>query len=134
MSKEKNVELVQTAYAMIGKGDIPQLFELMTEDVELRFLGPEQIPFSGSYKGYDGVGQFFQTLAKSVEIEEFQPREFIADGDSVVVLGREKIIAKPTGTPWESEWAMVWTVSGEKIRLLREYHQTYTIAEAFAVR
>lgn len=132
MSAHTNTQVVQQAYTAIAQGDIPSLLGAMAEDVEIRFPGPPTIPFAGTFRGHSGVGDFFQSIGANVDIHEFQPREFIADGDDVVVvLGHEHLTARPTGHSWESDWAMAWTVSNDKITLLREYHQTDAIAEAF---
>lgn len=130
--EQQNVQLVQQVYAAIGRGDIPAVVAMMTDDVEARFPGPSRIPFAGTYRGRDGVGRFFQAIGANAEVHRFEPQEFIAEGDQVVVLGRERLTAKPTNGSWESDWAMVWTVRDGKVSLLREFHETYAIAHAFA--
>lgn len=130
-SEQNNVQVVQQAYAAIGRGDIPALLAMMTEDVEIELPGPSEIPFSGTYSGYDGVGRFFQAIGTSADIRDFEPDEFIAQGDRVVVLGRERLTAKTTGRSWETDWAMVWHVRDGKIARLREFHETGAIAAAF---
>ena len=51
-------------------------------------------------------------LAQQRDLAVPEPQEFIAEGDQVVVLGRERLTAKPTNGSWESDWAMVWTEIG----------------------
>lgn len=126
-----SVELVQQIYAAVGRGDIGAVIEDMTDDVEIHLHGPAEIPFAGTFTGPDGVGRFFQAIGNSADVHELEPREFIADGDQVVVLGRERLTAKPTGRSWETDWAMVWTVRDGKVSRLREFHQTDAIAAAF---
>jgi uncharacterized protein len=131
MATQTNVELVQQVYAAIGHGDIPRVLDAMAEGVEIRVPGPPEIPFAGTFQGHAGVATFFEALVASVEIHEFEPRQFVADDDTVVVLGRERLTAKATGHTWETDWAMAWTVRNGKVSLLREYHQTDAIAGAF---
>lgn len=127
-----NVQRVQKVYEAIGRGDIPAVTGMMTEDVEIRLPGPAVIPFAGTYRGPDGVGRFFQALGANVAIHQFEPREFIAQGDQVAVLGHEQLTATPTGRSWETDWAMVWTIRNGQVCLLREFHETAAIAAAFA--
>lgn len=70
-------------------------------------------------------------MAGSVDIVEFQPLQFIAQGDTVVVLGREKVKVKATGKTFETHWAHAFTVKGGKIAKVQEYTDTATIAAAF---
>jgi uncharacterized protein len=127
----ENVSLVKKTYEAIGRGDIPSVVAMMTDDVVIHCPGPSEIPFSGTYLGPEGVIDYFQTLGATVAIQEFEPREFIAQDDQVVVLGHEAITATATGKSWETDWAMVWTVRGDRISRLREFHQTGAITQAF---
>lgn len=126
-----NIELVQQVYAAIGAGDFPEVFARMTDDVEMHLPGPPEIPFAGTYRGHDGVGRLFGAIGEAADIERFEPREFISDGDQVVALGIEELRAKATGRPWKTEWAMVWTIRDGKVSRVREFHQTDAIAWAF---
>ena len=40
-----NAEVVQETYEAVGRGDIPALLDLLTDDVEWTFQGPSSIPF-----------------------------------------------------------------------------------------
>src|SRR4030095_81355 len=65
-------------YEGFGRRDIPALLELLSDDVEWRFLGKPDTgtPYGGTFKGKQEVVQFFEKLAQSDEIMEFEPREF----------------------------------------------------------
>ncbi|MBW3665518.1 MAG: nuclear transport factor 2 family protein [Actinobacteria bacterium] len=126
-----NIELVQQIYAAIGRGDIGTVTAMMTNDVEIHVPGPDVIPFTGTFRGADGVGQFFQSIGANCDVVALQPTEFVADDDHVVVVGSETLTAKPTGRSWSTEWAMVWTILEGKVSCLREFHQTHAIAAAF---
>lgn len=128
---QENVQLVQQIYSAIGRGDIPGVVGMMAADVEIHLPGPSEIPFAGTYAGHEGVGQFFQAIGANAEVLRFEPREFIAQDDHVVVLGHERLTARPTGRSWETDWAMVWTVRDGKVASLREFHETGAIAAAF---
>jgi len=131
MTTQTNVELVQQVYAAIGRGDIPRVLDAMAEDVKIYVPGPPEIPFAGTFQGHTGVATFFEALVTNAEIHEFEPQQFVAADETVVVLGRERLTARTTGHTWETDWAMAWTVRNGKVSLLREYHQTDAIAGAF---
>jgi uncharacterized protein len=134
MPAQRNTDLVKQIYAAIGKGDIPSVLGAMAENVEIRFPGPTHVPFAGTFRGRSGASDFFGAIGTNVDVHEFEPREFIEDGDLVVVLGHERLTARSTGRSWETDWAMAWTVRDGRISLVREFHQTDAIAAAFAPR
>jgi hypothetical protein len=51
-------------------------------------LGPKDIiSFTGQRQGREQVAQFIATLAETQEAEQFELRDFVAQGDKVVALG-----------------------------------------------
>jgi ketosteroid isomerase-like protein len=75
-----NAEVVRETYEAVGRGDIPALLELLTDDVEWTFQGPYVIPFSGTRRGREGVAEFFSLVGENLKFERFEPREFVAQG------------------------------------------------------
>jgi uncharacterized protein len=60
------------------------------------------------------------------------PGAFIAEGDRVVVLGRERGRVKGTGKTFDNDWALVFTFGGGKVTGFQCYENTAAIAEAFS--
>src|SRR6266511_800663 len=97
-SEQENVRTVQRAYEAFGRGDIPAVLAMLTDDIEWSEPGSADVlPWGGERRGREQVGQFFQALDGALEFEAFEPREFIAQGDTVVVLGSERARVKATG-------------------------------------
>ena len=126
-----NTAVVQQVYAAFGQGDIPALLGLLTDDVEWSLPGPTVIPWSGTRHGHEGVVEFFSLIGETLEFERFEPREFVAQGDTVVVLGYERSLVKPTGRMFEQEWAHVFTLRDGKIARGRFIEDTAAQAVAF---
>jgi uncharacterized protein len=110
-----NAEVVQGAYEAVGRGDIPALLDLLTDDVQWTFQGPSTIPFAGTRRGREGVAEFFSLVGENLEFQEFEPREFVAQGNTVVVLGFERSLVRPTGRTFEQEWAHVYKLRDGKV-------------------
>ena len=88
MSEAENTQIAKDAYAAFGRGDIPAVLGVMTDDIEWVFPGPaEVLPNAGTFTGKEAVGAWFGTLDATVEFQVFEPREFIAQGDKLVALG-----------------------------------------------
>lgn len=132
MDPARNTRIVQDAYAAFGRGDINGIIDLLADHVVwegVKGCGPH-VPTAGTRRGKDGVREFFRTLGENVTFEAFEPKEFIAQGDTVVSLGRYRARAKAGGA-FESDWAMVFTIANDRIVLFREYADSAAINAAF---
>ena len=132
MSDKTNADVVQQSHAAFGQGDIPALLSLLTEDVEWSLPGPSVIPWAGTRHGHEGVTEFFSLLGETLEFEQFEPRRYVAQGDTVVVLGHERSLVKPTGRGFEQEWAHVYTLRDGKIATGLFIEDTAAQVEAFS--
>ena len=131
MSGQANVDIVQRIYEAVGNGDIPALLDLLADDVEWTYQGPSVIPFAGTRRGREGVAEFFSLLGENLEFEEFEPRDFVAQGDTVVVVGYERNLIKPTDRTFEQEWAHVFTLRDGKIIKHWSFEDTAAYVAAF---
>ena len=131
MNERTKVGVVQQGYEAFGRGDIPAVLELLTDDVVWTEQGPSVIPFAGTFRGREGIAEFFTLLDETLEFEQFEPRKFVGQGDTVVVVGYERSLAKPTGRTFEQEWAHVYTFRDDKIATGRFFENTAAEVEAF---
>jgi uncharacterized protein len=131
MVEQNDVRTVHEIYAAFGRGDIPALLSAVAADVEWSIAGQPAVPHAGKRRGRKEVEQFFPVLAATEESEAFEPREFIAQGDQVVVLGYLRSRVKATGRTYESEWAHVWTLRDGKVTRFRTYEDTAAEVAAY---
>ncbi len=131
MSTEDNKRVVQSIFEAFGRGDIPGVLRHVSEDARWNAPGPASVPYFGDRSGHGGATEFFVQLGANVDFEHFEPGAFIAEGDRVVVLGRERGRVKGTGKTFDNDWALVFTVEGGKVTGFQCYENTAAIAEAF---
>ncbi len=131
MNEQENTQLVQQAYSSFQSGDIPAVLDTLSEDVEWVIFAVPGVPVGGTWDGREQVGGFFQTLSETQEARQFEPREFVAQGDKVVALGHYVWHVKSTGRRWESDFAHVFTVREGKVSRFQEYTDTAGLAEAY---
>ncbi len=93
----KAVEVVQTAYAAFGRGDLPAILDLVSEDVDWKFFGARGLPYTGVFRTKEEVAKWFTSIPEVDNILVFEPREFINGGENVTVLGWERTQARPSG-------------------------------------
>ena len=130
MSTEKNVQAVKDFFAAIGRGDKEGLLALVAEDIEWIIPG-EDWPLAGTYRGHAGLADLLQ---KSEMLEtSTEPREFVAQGDRVLVIGFAKGKIKATNKAFEDHFVFAITVRDGKLTNIREYIDTQALARAAQV-
>ena len=131
MSEQDNVEVVKRAYENFKTGDIGALLGQMSEDVDWRLPQIQGVPFSGERKGRGRVSEFFTSLADAQDVQSFEPREFVAQGDKVVALGTYNWRVKSSGREYGGDWAHVFTVRDGQIVGFHEYMDSAQAEAAF---
>ncbi len=131
MSEQENTEVVRQAYGNFQTGDIESLLNLLADDAGWRLPLMENVPFAGSRKGREAIGQFFAILNEAQEAREFEPQSFIAQGDKVAVQGRYLWRVKASGREYQGDWVHVFTLRDGKITDFQEYTDTAAAANAY---
>lgn len=129
MNVQENVQLVKDAFAALGRGDMQGLLALSAEDIEWVIPG-ENWPLAGTRRGHAGLVELFQAQSATMETSLMEPREFIAQGDRVLVVGYAKGKIKSTNKTWEDDWVFAITVRNGKLTHIREYIDTQALARA----
>ena len=127
---QSNIEIAKSCYAAFARGDIAAILAALAEDIQWITPGAEGIPTAGNRKGRDEVKQFFESVTSTWTFTAFEPREYIANGDSVAALGSYEGISRATGKPLSASWAMVWKFRDGKVVYFREYTDTQALAGA----
>ena len=70
-------------------------------------------------------------MAATADFKRFEPRDFFADGDKVVVLGFYESVIKTTGRTFAAEWVMVFTLRDGKVARFREFTDTVALSAAY---
>lgn len=128
---ENNIRIIQDAYHKFSNGDVPGLLNLMSEDIEWQTPEIENAPFAGARRGHGEVGEFFALLDQTEEVTKFEPLEYIAQGDRVVVLGKYGATVRETGRSYETDWVHVFTVRDGKVRSFTEFFDNALASRAF---
>ncbi|MBK5395268.1 nuclear transport factor 2 family protein [Pseudomonas sp. TH39(2020)] len=129
MNVQENVQIVKDAFAAIGRGDMQGLLALSAEDIEWIIPG-EDWPLAGTRRGHAGLADLFQTQSETMETSLMEPREFVAQGDRVLVVGFARGRIKATNRTWEDDWVFAITVRNGKLTHIREYIDTQALARA----
>ena len=126
-----NLDIVKQGYADFMQRDIPAILNILSDDIEWVLPASAKVSFSGTFKGRDGVTNFFENVGNTNDISEFVVDNYIADGDYVVALGHLSATAKSTGKTSSNKWAHVWQLKDGKVIRHYEYVDTAEIRDAF---
>jgi ketosteroid isomerase-like protein len=123
-----NLSVVQQLYTAFGRGDIPAVLELVSEDIAWEqwddsFAQRADVPWMRPRTGQAGVAEFF-SIVGTFEITEFSVVDLLASERRVaaqVVIG----VSLPDGGRYRDEELHVWTFDAAgKIVGLRHYVDT----------
>jgi ketosteroid isomerase-like protein len=130
----RNVRAVQEAYAAFKADNIQELLKRFSNEIEWSIPGPPAIPFCGIRRGKEQVPDFFKRLPELHEVQMFDPREYIAEGDKVVVLGHFKAqvrTVRTTNRTMESDFVHVFTLRDGQAVQFREFADTAAALMAY---
>ena len=132
MRTDKNVQIVKDFFAAIGRGDSESLLALVAEDIEWIIPG-EDWPLAGTHLGHAGLAALVRKESDTIEMSVSEPREFVAQGDRVLVVGFERGKIKATNKAFEDHWIFAITVRDGRLSSIREYVDTQALARASQV-
>ena len=130
MSEQENLKTIQAVYAAFGRGDVAFIVDQLTDDIRWVSHFDAIVPWSGDFSGKDQVPGFFDAIFQSVEVETFEPEEWITEGDAVVSLGEFGCRVVKTGKKSRTRWVFIWKFRGGKICSYEQFHDP-ALAAAF---
>jgi len=93
---------------------------------------PRRNPLSTSTStNKNDVAGFFKKLDSVALIEQFEPREYVNSGDTMIVLGFWSGKSKTKGKPFSSDWSMTWKFRDDKASYFQAFLDTSVLAKQF---
>jgi ketosteroid isomerase-like protein len=123
-----NKEIVENAYANFATGNIPAALGAMAADI--KWIEADGFPLAGTYVGHDEVLQgVFMRLAEIGDDYAVLPEQFVAEGDTVVVLGNYEWKHKSSGAPAVVKMVHVWTMDDGKAVAFQQHVDTVRVRD-----
>jgi len=126
-----NTEAARRLYAAFAERDIQSILAVLSPEVEWGEPANPLNPAAGTRHGHAGFLEWLQIGRASEDILALEPRQFLADADSVAVVGYTKCVVRRTGKSYETDFVHLVTFREGKIIRFREFFDTYAAAEAF---
>jgi uncharacterized protein len=115
MSEQQNIETIQEMYEAFGRADVASIVAKLTDDVKWVSHSDSIVPWSGDFSGKTQVPRFFEAIFQSVDVEAFEPQEWVASKETVVSLGEFGCRVRSTAKRARTRWAFVFKFRDEKI-------------------
>lgn len=131
MQEQQNTQLIKDFYAAFTRGDIATVISYMAPQVDWELAAVPGISFSGKRKGREQVAEVLRMADEKRAVSVFSPREFIAQGKRVLVLGHSLWTVRDSGREFESDWVHVFTVEDGQVAAFREFLDSHLAIEAF---
>lgn len=124
-----NVELLKEGYRAFNDSDIESVMAIMSEDIE--WTEPEGLPFSGTHRGPETIVEnVFTAVMEQFEDLNLEVDRFVADGDTVVVLGTARGRGRETGKDLDNPFAHVYDIEDGQITRFVQHTNTYLWRDA----
>jgi len=135
MNEQENVKVVQQMFAAFGQRNLPAVLTTLSDDVDwqspVRRTEPGEISWAKPRHSREEVANYFKELLEKVQPERLETLDLTAQGDRVVVEGKNRGTVRSTGRTYEHDWVMVFTLRQGKIARFRHYYDTADIVVAF---
>jgi uncharacterized protein len=130
MSSE-NVEVVRRVAGQYNEaGELP--WELIDPAVE--WVADPDAFVAGTYRGHQGVRQFFARLAEGFDRFQLEVDSFLESDERVVALGHVRVHGEQSGITTEQPLASVWRVRDGRVVSYRSYLEAPEALEAVGLR
>ncbi|MFN2372077.1 MAG: nuclear transport factor 2 family protein [Candidatus Krumholzibacteriia bacterium] len=124
-----NTAIIRGIYAAFAAGDMPAV--LASFDPQIRWDEAEGFPYGGLYTGPDQVLEnVFMKLGTEWEGFAALPDEYVAEGGTVVALGRYQGVYKATGKEVAVPMAHVWKLRNGRVTEFRQHTDTAVVRRA----
>jgi len=127
----QNIAFVQSMYQAFAARDIPRILDALSASVE---WGEPPNPFNpagGTRHGHEGFLEWLRVGNASEEVLVLEPHDFLANFNSVAVVGHTRCKVRATGKEYSTDFVHLVTLKDGKVQRFREFFDTYAAAEAF---
>jgi ketosteroid isomerase-like protein len=125
-------ELIKRLYELFAAGDIPAVCAHMDPDCEWIESEAQGFPGRGRHRGPARIVEaVFEAVPAAFADFALLPERFLEDGESVVVTGHVHGRTR-AGARLDAPFAHVFTVRGDRILQLDNYHDTALWLEALS--
>lgn len=116
---------IRSLYDAFGRGDAETVLDALASDVEWREAETQPLAEGNPYVGPEAVAEgVFGRLLATFDGFAVTPEKLVAEGETVVAMGRYTGTHKENGESIDAQFAHVWTVRDGEVRRFQQYADT----------
>ncbi len=112
--------VVKKMFKAFVNSDIENILGTVSDDTQWIYHGTQTIP-AGSFEKKEGVRAFFTNIFEKTEIINFEAQQFIVEGNTVVVIGKEHQRVIRSGRELKQKWVQIYKIEKELITKMEEF-------------
>jgi ketosteroid isomerase-like protein len=116
----ENVRVIQRQLRALASGDLDGFVELLHDHVEMEVLAPPSVPFPRRLSGPRQVAEGVRNNFAQLEEHRSEIQSVVAQGNQVVVMGRDRGRFRATGQAFDMHWVHCFTFRDGKVEHMRE--------------
>jgi len=130
LEEAENVRRIEELFRIIARKDFESLNGILADEVVLEIIGSPTTPMAGLTEGRQQV--IDTTRNNFAQVKEQRPEilSVVAQGNTVVVVGREQGCFRPTGRSYELHWMHQYTFKNGKIVRICELFDSAALLKA----
>jgi ketosteroid isomerase-like protein len=113
------VRSVQRQIEAIERGDLDSVLALAHPEVTLDIFAPPEFPWIRRTRGIDELRRTLRHNFETVEDQRPEITNILAEGDAVVIFGRERGRFREGQRPYDVEFVQRFTFRDERLAALR---------------
>ena len=121
MNEQECTKVAEQLYETFNNGDVEGFLNTFSEDATWNSPDMENVPLESTFSGRDNIGKFLTEIDEYEEFLKIEPKEYIAQGNRVVVLGELQVRSKLTDKQYNSGFVHIISVKDGKAVSFLEY-------------
>lgn len=130
LKEAENVRRVEGVFRSIASKDFDALSDILADDVTLEIIGSSDTPMAGITRGWQKVIEAARNNFAQVDEQRPEIHSIVAQGDTVVVIGRDQGVFRPTGRRYNLHCMYQYTFKNNKVISIRELFDTAAMLRA----
>ncbi|MDO6519119.1 nuclear transport factor 2 family protein [Zobellia galactanivorans] len=125
-----HIDIIKSTYeGKTSEENGKNLAKYVAEDVQ--WTEAKGFPYAGTYTGLEEITKnVFSRLGSEWIHYQFTPKQYVADGNTVIAIGNYTGVYKKTGKGFEARVAHLWTLKDSKIISFEQIVDSKTVTEA----
>lgn len=126
----ENVRVIEEVFRAFARKDFDALHGLLADDVTFEIVGPGGGPMAARAEGRECVIEAARGHFAQVEDQRPEVLSVVAQGDTVVVVGKERGRFRATGREYEVHWMHQYRLEGGKVVRITEMLDSAALLDA----